>query len=107
MTTILRFAVVLGGLAVLPLLPPAAAQTIDQDVVDLAESLCGSCHGIDGRSASGEFPNLAGQHRLYLIKQLMAFRDKTRVDPVMGSMADPLDDRQIEQLADYFATRKP
>lgn len=104
MNTVLRFAAILGGAAILA---AGSARAAEQGVSDLVESLCGTCHGIDGHSASGEFPNLAGQHRDYLVKQLKAFRDKTRTDPVMGSMADPLDDKQIGQLADYFATRKP
>ncbi|MFY0480007.1 c-type cytochrome [Achromobacter marplatensis] len=68
--------------------------------------LCASCHGADGISAVGLYPNLAGQKVEYLVKQLLAFKTRERSDPVMNSMAEPLSEEAIRQLAQYFSSRK-
>ena len=47
---------------------------------------CAACHGATGHSAVDMYPNLAGQHADYIVKQLKAFKDgSTRSDPVMGT----------------------
>ncbi len=69
-------------------------------------AVCAACHGPNGISANPQWPNLAGQKDLYLIKQMKAFRDGTRVDPLMSAQAQPLSDRDIEDLAAYFSTLK-
>ncbi len=68
---------------------------------------CVGCHGDKGISASGAFPNLAGQKADYLAAQLKAFREKTRVAPVMNGMAGSLKDDDIANLSAYFASLKP
>jgi cytochrome c553 len=40
------------------------------------------------------------------VKQLKAFRDGTRSDPMMSPMAKPLSDADIENLAAYFSSLK-
>jgi len=64
--------------------------------------LCASCHGIDGVSSVGLYPNLAGQKPEYLAKQLRDFKAGRREDPVMRPMAEPLDDAAIEALSRHF-----
>ena len=59
---------------------------------------CAGCHGADGISANPLWPNLAGQKAPYLVKQLKAFRDGVRQDPMMSAMARPLSDADIENL---------
>lgn len=68
--------------------------------------LCASCHGADGISAVGLYPNLAGQKVEYLVKQLQAFKSRERNDPVMSSMAEPLSPEAIQELAQYFSSSK-
>ncbi len=67
-------------------------------------ALCAACHGAAGVSAMDAWPNLAGQKKGYLEKQLKAFRDGTRTDPSMSPMAKPLTDDDIANLAEYFST---
>lgn len=67
---------------------------------------CVACHGPDGHSTNPLWPNLAGQKEQYIIKQLKAFRDGTRVDPLMSPVAHMLSDQDIEELARYFAEGK-
>jgi cytochrome c553 len=64
---------------------------------------CAACHGAAGVSANPMWPNLAGQKEAYLAKQLKAFRDGTRSDPMMTGMAKPLSDADIADLAAYFS----
>ena len=72
--------------------PPAASAT------------CVACHGQNGVSSNNMWPNLAGQQRDYLVKEIRAFRDGTRVDPGMpAALLQGLSDGQVNQLADYFS----
>jgi cytochrome c553 len=49
------------------------------------------------------WPNLAGQKPGYLVKQMKAFRDGGRKDPMMSPMAAALTDDDIDNLAAYFS----
>lgn len=73
----------------------------------LAQQVCVNCHGIDGRSISPNFPNLAAQPAEYLAVQLKAFRSHDRADPegyeYMWGLSRSLTDAQLQGLADYFA----
>jgi len=42
---------------------------------------CAACHGLNGRTVSPTFPNLAAQTAPYIELQLHAFKDQTRADP--------------------------
>ena len=70
-----------------------------------AES-CVSCHGMNGRSTNPNNPNLAGQKKNYLIKALKAYRDKTRVDPMMNSLTASLSDADIDDIATFYSSVK-
>ena len=67
---------------------------------------CAGCHGAAGISANPMWPNLAGQKDAYMVKQMKAFRDGKRSDPMMSPMAKPLSDADIDNLAAYFSTLK-
>src|SRR5271155_3796631 len=68
---------------------------------------CGTCYGVNGRSVSPTFPNLAAQQAPYIELQLKAFKDQSRADPdaqaYMWGMASQLSDSTISALAGYFA----
>jgi cytochrome c553 len=65
---------------------------------------CAGCHGPAGVSNNPMWPNLASQQEGYLVKQMKAFRDGTRADPLMAPMAKPLTDSDIDNLAAYFSS---
>lgn len=65
---------------------------------------CAGCHGAKGISSSGQYPNLAGQHAMYLTNQLSYFKTGARVNPVMQGMAAGLNETDIDNLAAYFAS---
>ncbi|WP_020408327.1 c-type cytochrome [Hahella ganghwensis] len=67
---------------------------------------CAGCHGQEGISGNDLWPNLAGQKKGYLEKQLKAFRDGTRNDPMMTSMTKSLSDEDIANLAIYYSQIK-
>lgn len=66
---------------------------------------CLACHGAAGMSTYELIPNLAGQKQPYLVKQLKAFRDGTRKDPVMSQVAKSLSNAEIDSLATFFSTQ--
>lgn len=67
---------------------------------------CAACHGLDGRSANPEWPNLAGQNEAYLVRALQSFRSGARQNVLMTSQAMPLSDQDILDLAAWFASQK-
>lgn len=68
-------------------------------------AICASCHGADGISLSPLWPNLAGQKEQYLVKQIKAFRDGTRSDPMMAPMVASLSDDDVANLAAFFSAQ--
>ena len=68
-------------------------------------AVCASCHGPAGVSANPLWPNLAGQKEQYLAKQIKAFRDGDRKDPMMSPMAMGLSDDDIANLAAYYSAQ--
>jgi cytochrome c553 len=63
---------------------------------------CAACHGAVGISPNTSWPNLAGQQKAYLVKQMKAFRDGVRSDPWMSPMAKPLSDEDMGDLATFY-----
>ncbi len=70
---------------------------------------CSGCHGKDGNSKNPKRAKLAGQHPEYIVKQLMDFQAKRRIDKDMNKQAAPLNEAEMAQLAKYFSSqaRKP
>ena len=67
---------------------------------------CAGCHGEDGNSMMPGFPKLAGQHKGYLIRQLQDFKSGSRLSPMMAPMAAGLDEKAIEEIADFYSANK-
>jgi cytochrome c553 len=69
------------------------------------ETLCTMCH-LGGLSGQNEIPRVAGQHPEYVVKQLKAFKARTRTNDAgsMTSVAQTLSARDIEDLAHYIAS---
>ncbi len=66
---------------------------------------CISCHGMQGETVNEEWPNLVGQNKDYLVKQLKALRDGSRHSPVMNVIAKDLTDEHINDVAEYYSQR--
>jgi cytochrome c553 len=67
---------------------------------------CVSCHGEKGNSTVTTFPKLAQQDESYLRKQLQAFKDGSRKDPMMSSIAKSLSDQDMIDIAGYYMAQK-
>lgn len=70
--------------------------------------MCAGCHGIPGwRTAFPEVykvPKLGGQHQAYLAKALQEYRSGARSHPSMRAIATSLSDKDIADLAAYYAS---
>ncbi|MDX1610224.1 MAG: c-type cytochrome [Halofilum sp. (in: g-proteobacteria)] len=65
---------------------------------------CVACHGSDGNSPQGMWPNLAGQHAAYLYQQLKDFKaGQERRNAQMLGMVSGLSDQDMRDLAAYYA----
>jgi cytochrome c553 len=67
---------------------------------------CAGCHGKNGISSNGMWPNLAGQKEAYLVSQMQMFKDGRRQNAMMSAMAKGLSDADIANLAAYYAGLK-
>jgi len=63
---------------------------------------CTMCHGMRGLSQA-DAPNLAGQYREVIHKQLLDYKNGQRLSPVMQALAGVLSERDIRDLAAYYA----
>jgi len=69
------------------------------------EVLCTMCH-LGGMKGQNEIPRVAGQYPEYVIKQLKAFKARTRTNDAgsMTSVAQTISEQDIEDLAHYIAS---
>ena len=70
-----------------------------------AKEICQACHGLDGNSATPDYPKLAGQYPDYLSKALRDYKSGARKNPIMAGFAGALTDKDIENLAAYYASQ--
>lgn len=71
-----------------------------------AAAVCAACHGVDGNSASDQFPRLAGQNAKYIYTQLTHFKSGERKNAIMAAQAANLTPKQMADLATYFASKQ-
>lgn len=82
----------------------SSAQAGDAAAGKAKAMTCAACHGPTGISPNDIWPNLAGQKEGYLVKQIKAFRDGERNDPMMAPMVKSLSDEDIANLAAYYSS---
>jgi cytochrome c553 len=71
---------------------------------ELVRQSCAACHGQNGISTDpDDFPNLAGQYGAVIFKQLRDFQTSARKSMIMESIAKPLSEAQMMDIAAYFA----
>lgn len=68
---------------------------------------CAACHGAEGLSANAEYPVLAGQPPLYILYQLLNFRDGRRKNDVMIAFVAKMSDEDMKDIAAYYAALPP
>ncbi|MDX1655065.1 MAG: cytochrome c [Candidatus Competibacteraceae bacterium] len=82
----------------------AAHAAGDPEAGKAKSNTCVACHGANGISNNPLWPNLAGQKDQYMVKQLKAFKSGERQDPLMGPMAAPLSEQDMEDLSAYYSS---
>jgi cytochrome c553 len=70
-----------------------------------AAQACAACHGKDGNTPiDPSYPKLSGQHRDYLERALLDYRNGQRKNAIMGAQAQALSRAEISNLAAYYAS---
>jgi cytochrome c553 len=90
------------GLVVLALASTPAAAA-DRAAGRARAEACVQCHGANGISVLPNAPNLAGQPEVYLVEQLRQFKSGKRPSEVMGVIAKPLTESDIDDLAAWYS----
>jgi len=87
---------------------PAQAATISLRTQGLIEA-CMGCHGIAHYKASFpevyRVPKIGGQNERYIEAALQAYRSGARKHPTMRGVAGSLTDKDITELAAYYAAQ--
>lgn len=86
----------------------AAQQSEGKAAPDAANvSMCTGCHGIAGYKtaypAVYHVPKIAGQQAEYIVKALQAYKSGARQHPSMRGIAASLSDKDMADLAAYYA----
>jgi len=85
----------------------AQAPTGDAKAGAQKVQMCQGCHGIAGlRTAYPEVyrvPKIAGQHSTYFVSALKAYKSGDRKHPSMRAIAASLSDKDMADLAAYYA----
>ena len=92
---LIMFAIALSAPAFAAALPPQGM-------------VCTACHGMNGIGTKDTYPNLNGQKKAYLEKQIKAFIDGVRKDKEMSPMAMTLkgNNKAIAEIAAYYSSLK-
>lgn len=93
----------------------AAGMTGDADAGKAKAIVCGACHGNDGNSINGQWPNLAAQHPQYIVARLKGYKNGEGSDrasgayganvTVMQAQAAGLSEQDMHDLAAYFSSQ--
>jgi len=114
------FAAALMALGLASATPAIAGDPVQGKV---EAQVCASCHTVTGNSDNPTFPKIAGQHESYLINSLKQYRDGANPPPestiggiatkrllrknaIMAGFAANLTDKQIADLAAWFASQE-
>jgi cytochrome c553 len=68
--------------------------------------LCAGCHNPDGNSIIPENPRLAGLDKKYILRQLEDFKSGGRTNETMSAIIQMVDEKEFEELANYFDGQK-
>jgi len=105
---------ILYGIVALTLLAACAKEPEPAKLVvdvaagkSIAEADCSDCHGMDGRGATTEIPNLTAQPVQYLVEAMHAYRDGGRLHAALKDMATGMSEADILNIAGYYASLPP
>jgi cytochrome c553 len=103
---------ILFGIAILMLSvacskePESSGPVYDLDAGKaIAEADCSACHGMDGRGATSEIPNLTAQPLQYLVEAMHAYRDGGRLHAALQDMTTGMSESDINNIAAYYSSQ--
>ena len=70
-----------------------------------AKEVCAACHGMDGNSATPDYPKIGGQYEDYLAKALRDYKSGERKNAIMAGFAGALTKQDIANLAAHYASQ--
>ena len=73
----------------------------------IAEKSCVGCHGLDGKGANDDIPNLAAQVEPYLVAAIHAYKEGKRHHAALKDMATKLSDADARNIAAFYASLPP
>ena len=89
-------------------LPSSAADAGDAAAGKSKNAMCIGCHGIGGyKTVFPEVyhvPKIGGQHAAYIVKALQEYKSGNRSHPSMRAIAASLSDKDMADLAAYYAS---
>lgn len=99
MSTLIKLFTFATGLAFI-----SSVSANDPQAGQVKAASCVVCHGPLGISVNPGAPNLAGQPAVYLLEQLHDFKSGRRKNPVMSVIAQPLSEKDIQDLAAWYSS---
>lgn len=89
---------------------PGLAAEGSADAAKSKISMCVGCHGIPGyRTTFPEVyhvPKIGGQHAAYIVAALKQYKSGERDHPSMRGIAESLSEKDMADLAAYYADKK-
>ena len=83
-----------------------AVSAYSADDIEAKAQACAACHGQNGVPTDPKtIPNIWGQEKSYLVKQLHDYRSGDRDDPIMSPIAKQLAQEDLRKIAAYFAAK--
>lgn len=93
-------------LTTLALAAGVSAAADDTRALEIVQTKCYLCHGMNGEGSSAVYPRLAAQNATYIARQLADFKSGKRKG-TMNEMAADLTPEEMTALGDYFASQPP
>jgi cytochrome c553 len=82
-------------------------EALADGAMKLASETCAACHGADGNSVAPEFPNLAGQQKTYLLREMLDYKEGRRQNDIMSPLMAGVSEADMTALADWYAKQAP
>lgn len=88
------------------LVSPSIVSAADIEAGKSISQTCVACHGPGGNSITPGVPSISGNAAQAISMQLYNYREGNRKNPQMSPMAENLTNREMNDLAAYFASEK-
>lgn len=98
-----KFGVLALGIPALALAAALLPSSARADTVSDALQMCAGCHGEAGVPIDKTTPVIAGQHRNYILNQLLDFKSGRRKSEIMGPMVEALTKEDMEAIAAHYS----